>query len=95
MKFNKFKLLLIGLLIVVKSSTAQDKIVVYGQVYGINNTTDLLTLFVVSQIDQTGNFGNYNGTYKIIVNRLDTVIVGSIGYHTQKLGLQTLYYRIV
>ena len=61
------------------------KVVVQGQVYGINGTTDLLTLFVVSQANQTGNFGNPNGTFQIKVDIKDTVLVGSIGYHTQKI----------
>ena len=61
------------------------KVVVTGQVYGVGNTTDLLTLFVVSQQNQTGNFGNPNGTYEIKVNRNDTVLIGSIGYFTVKV----------
>ena len=62
-----------------------SKVVVQGQVYGMNNTTDLLTLFVVSQEHQTGNFGNPNGTYSIRVNRTDTILIGSIGYFTEKV----------
>ena len=65
-----------------------DKVVVQGQVFGINNTTDLLTLFVVSQANQTGNFGNPNGTYQIKVDRNDTVLIGSIGYITQKISIK-------
>lgn len=64
-----------------------DKVVVMGQVYGMNNTTDLLTLFVVSQENQRGNFGNPNGTYLIKVNRKDTVLIGSIGYFTVKVSV--------
>ncbi len=66
-------------------SAQSEKVVVMGQVYGMNNTTDLLTLFVVSQEHQTGNFGNANGTYRIHVNRKDTVLIGSIGYFTVKI----------
>ncbi len=62
-----------------------SKVVVKGQVYGMNKTTDLLTLFVVSQENQTGNFGNPNGTYLIRVNRTDTILIGSIGYFTAKI----------
>lgn len=73
--------ILIGL-----SSIAQESTVtVVGQVYGINNTTDLLTLFVVSQQNGTGNFGNPNGTFEITVKRSDTILIGSIGYFTQKV----------
>ena len=67
-------------------TTAQSqKVVVKGQVYGMNNTTDLLTLFVVSQANQTGNFGSPNGTYEISINKSDTILIGSIGYITQKI----------
>ncbi len=62
--------------------------VVQGQVYGMNHTTDLLTLFVVSQANQTGNFGNPNGTYQIRVDRNDTVLIGSIGYFTAKISVK-------
>ena len=65
--------------------SAQDKVTIKGQVYGMNNTTDLLTLFVVSQEVRTGNFGNPNGTFEIKVNRNDTVLIGSIGYFTAKI----------
>jgi len=64
---------------------AQSKVTIKGQVFGINNTTDLLTLFVVSQENKTGNFGNPNGTFSITVNRTDTVLIGSIGYFTAKI----------
>jgi hypothetical protein len=62
-----------------------NTVVVKGQVYGMNQTTDLLTLFVVSQEHQTGNFGNANGTYEIKVSRTDTILIGSIGYFTSKV----------
>jgi hypothetical protein len=79
--------ILLGLLLLLGfAATAQsDKVVVKGQVYGMNNTTDLLMLFVVSQENQTGNFGNPNGTYQITVKRSDTVLLGSIGYFTAKV----------
>ena len=64
---------------------AQNKVTIKGQVYGLNNNTDLLTLFVVSQENRTGNFGNPNGTFEIKVNRTDTVLIGSIGYFTSKI----------
>lgn len=67
------------------SFSQSETVVVSGQVYGMNNTTDLLTLFVVSQTNRTGNFGNPNGTYEIRVNRNDTILIGSIGYITQKI----------
>ncbi|MFT6800846.1 MAG: hypothetical protein ACJA2N_000011 [Salibacteraceae bacterium] len=66
-------------------SAQKKKVWVTGQVYGMNNTTDLLTLFVVSQANQTGNFGNPNGTYEILVDKNDTLLIGSIGYITQKI----------
>lgn len=74
-------LLLKGIVLLGQSNT----VVVKGQVYGMNHTTDLLTLFVVSQANQTGNFGNANGSYQIRVNRNDTVLLGSIGYITEKV----------
>lgn len=68
---------------------AQDSLVtIKGQAYGMNGTTDLLTLFVVSQENSTGNFGNANGTFEIKVKRNDTVLVGSIGYLTAKICVQ-------
>jgi hypothetical protein len=76
-----------ALLFAVAGHTQSTKVVVKGQVYGMNNTTDLLTLFVVSQKNQTGNFGNPNGTYLIKVDRNDTIMIGSIGYFTVKIGV--------
>lgn len=70
---------------VVSAHSQSKQVVVMGQVYGMNNTTDLLTLFVVSKANQTGNFGNPNGTYEIRVDRTDTILIGSIGYITKKL----------
>ena len=64
---------------------SQDKVTIRGQVYGMNNTTDLLTLFVVSQENKIGNFGNPNGTFEISIKRKDTVLIGSIGYFTAKI----------
>lgn len=69
------------------------KVVVSGQVYGMNNTTDLLTLFVVSKANQTGNFGNPNGTYQIKIDRNDTILIGSIGYITQKICVKDSIYK--
>ena len=71
---------------VISPAFGQDSaVVITGQVYGINGTKDLLTLFVVNQKNQVGNFGNSNGTYEIKVHPSDTVLIGSIGYHTQKI----------
>lgn len=80
----------LGLLLILFHFTQaqESKVVVKGQVYGINQTTDLLTLFVVSQEYQTGNFGNPDGTYEIKVNRNDTILIGSIGYFTSKVCVQ-------
>ena len=72
-------------MVAIASFSQSNKVVVKGQVYGMGGTTDLLTLFVVSQENQTGNFGNPNGTYQITVNRTDTVLLGSIGYFTAKV----------
>ncbi|UTW65633.1 hypothetical protein KFE94_13370 [bacterium SCSIO 12643] len=77
----------LGLLLILFHFTQaqESKVVVKGQVYGVNQTTDLLTLFVVSQEYQTGNFGNPDGTYEIKINRNDTILIGSIGYFTSKV----------
>lgn len=74
------------LAIVGVNSYGQDSLVtVRGQVYGVNGNTDLLTLFVVNQASGTGNFGNPNGTFEITVNRKDTIMIGSIGYFTERI----------
>ena len=85
---NRFAGILFLTLVVLFSVSlrAQNSmVVVHGQVFGMNTTTDLLTLFVVSQKNQTGNFGNANGTYQIKVDRSDTILIGSIGYFTEKV----------
>jgi hypothetical protein len=87
MKRFLFLLIFIGFTVACFAQKGASQVVVQGQVYGMNNTTDLLTLFVVSQANQTGNFGNPNGTYEIKVDRSDTILIGSIGYITQKIGL--------
>ncbi len=62
-----------------------QKVTVKGQVYGVNEIKDLLTLFVVNQSNSVGNFGSPNGTFEITVNRKDTILIGSIGYFTSKI----------
>ncbi|MGB0805387.1 MAG: hypothetical protein ACPGRC_01775 [Salibacteraceae bacterium] len=85
MRLKQFLSLIIVVMWVVSAHSQSKQVVVMGQVYGMNNTTDLLTLFVVSKANQTGNFGNPNGTYEIRVDRTDTILIGSIGYITKKL----------
>ena len=65
----------------------EDRIRVKGKVYSPDSTNSFLNLFVVSQIEQRGNFGNPNGTFEISVVREDTIVITSIGYRTERLTI--------
>lgn len=68
-------------------SGQEQRIRVRGKVYSSDSTNSFLNLFVVSQKEQRGNFGNPNGIFEISVDRDDTIVITSIGYRTERLTI--------
>ena len=63
-------------------SNAQN-VTIKGQVYHREDPT--FNLLIVNKTTSLGTFGNSDGTFEVNVSKADTLLVGALGYATEKI----------
>ena len=81
---NKSTLLLFLVLLIGFSAFSQE-VTIRGKVYHPEDPT--FNLLIVNQNTSRGSFGEGDGTFEIKADKSDTIMVGALGYKTQKITM--------
>lgn len=81
--FVLFHLLLFALL---GHNCFSQKVKITGVVYHPEDPT--FNLLIVNKTTAAGTFGNSDGTFEITANKTDTILVGSLGYKSEKICMK-------
>lgn len=63
-----------------------QKIKIKGQVFHAEDPT--FNLLMVNKTTSAGTFGNADGSFEIFANKNDTILIGSLGYQTEKICMK-------
>lgn len=78
-------LLFFILFLAVSNRLAAQKITIKGQVFHKEDPT--FNLLIVNKNTSRGSFGESNGTFEISCDKNDTILIGALGYKTQKITM--------
>ncbi|MDB4104760.1 carboxypeptidase-like regulatory domain-containing protein [Salibacteraceae bacterium] len=82
---SRLSLILLFILIAIGQSFAQ-KVTIKGQV--VHKEDPTFNLLIVNRNTSKGTFGEKDGSFKVMADKNDTLLVGAIGYKTYKLSLK-------
>jgi hypothetical protein len=85
MKKSYSSLLFLSILLFGSGALFAQKITIKGQVFHKEDPT--FNLLIVNKNTSRGSFGESDGTFEISCDKNDTILVGALGYKTQKISM--------
>ena len=85
MKKSYSSLLFLSILLFGSGALFAQKITIKGQVFHKEDPT--FNLLIVNKNTSRGSFGESDGTFETSCDKNDTILVGALGYKTQKISM--------
>ena len=74
--------LLVFASIVASAAMAQELVTIRGRVVSSSGERTYYDLMIVNKRLHSGTFGNADGSFVVLAQRTDTLLIGSVGHHT-------------